>query len=88
MMREPTVATAIDTRHHVATFSVTAVDPRLAAIVAGMSGAIAARLPSSVRRGVLGTMMARARIVLAHASRPAYAPTPASSPAATCNRVT
>jgi hypothetical protein len=61
--------------------------PPPANTVAGTSGAIAAALPISVRRGELGTVIARAMTVLADASSPAYAPMATSSPSTTCIRM-
>ena len=86
MTRDPTVAMAIETAHQVAMLTAAAVDASPANIIAGTSGAMAATLPISVRLGVLGTMIARAITVLAHASRPAYAPIATSSPSISCSR--
>ena len=61
----------IDTPHHVATFTVTMAAPRLTTRVAATSGAIATMLASNVRRGELGTAIARAITVFAHANSPA-----------------
>ena len=70
MMREPTVATAIDTSaQHV--MLITAATEWVDMTVNGISGTAAAMLPQNVRVAVLGTMMARDRMVLAQASIPA-----------------
>src|SRR5215217_9774749 len=69
--RDPTVAIAIDTAHHVVTFTAAAADPPPANTVAGTSAAIDTALATSVRRGVLGTVIVRAITVFAHARSPA-----------------
>src|SRR5688572_12981504 len=62
---EPNVATAIDTAHQAATFTMAAGEPAVATNAAGTSGVIAAAVPANVRRAVLGTAIARAITVLA-----------------------
>ena len=69
IIREPIVAMAVTTAHH-ATMLMPSTGPSAITKVATASGAIASADKISVRRGVLGIVLARASTTLAHARTP------------------